>query len=97
MDVNDSLVAGFEQQQQQIVQEIQPAKTGQNKAILLAPMTPNVRHQYSLRQDREIYSMTLTKVGDFVAKQPRAKGKGKVSQACMYEKMKGHSPSISKP
>ncbi|KAI5656656.1 hypothetical protein M9H77_25449 [Catharanthus roseus] len=41
MDVNDSLVAGFEQQQQQIVQEIQPAKTGQNKAILLGTLWPS--------------------------------------------------------
>ncbi|KAI5672332.1 hypothetical protein M9H77_12696 [Catharanthus roseus] len=84
MDVNDSLVIGFEQQQRQIVQEIQPAKPGQNKAILPALTTLIVRHHYSLLADRgNIKSMTSTKVGDFVAKQPRDKGIGKVSQACI--------------
>ncbi|KAI5661640.1 hypothetical protein M9H77_20963 [Catharanthus roseus] len=86
----DGLVAGNDQQQQNTldqvqigadsarkVQNFQPVKTGQKQAVLPALTTPIVRHHESLRADRGyIKSITPTKVGAFVAKQPRAKGNG---------------------
>ncbi|KAI5672457.1 hypothetical protein M9H77_12821 [Catharanthus roseus] len=50
------------------VQEIQPARTGQNQVVLPAPTTPTIGHLYSLRADRgNIKSITPTEMGDFMA------------------------------
>ncbi|KAI5672381.1 hypothetical protein M9H77_12745 [Catharanthus roseus] len=74
------------------VQEIQPAKTGQNQAVP-APMNLTVRHHYSLRADGgKIKSITPIKVEEFVAKHPKAKGNGEVSQACVYLKVADYAP-----